>query len=409
MISLNKRVLKNASYLSLMEVVNLITPFIALPYIISTIGLNNYGKIAYVRSIVAIIILIVNWGIDTYIIRDVSMNRNDKRELGRVILSVTIIKTFLAVLCVSIFAVISHYVIFFQGEKLLIVCCLTDLITHIFVPVWFFQGIEKMGYLTVFKFISLSLYLLLIFLFLHSESDYWLIPLFQNIGVSITSVVAIYIIFFKEKVQLAIPTIRYVKDIFIRSFPFFVSRAVNTLNSYIAKIVAGTCLTMETVSFLDIGQKIISVAEVPSRMLNQAIYPSISHSKNLKELKKYYRLFIILSLLITILVFAFSPLAVEFFTSNNHRDVIIITRILCLYLLFSSLTPFLGTSVLIAFGYEKEFNISVILSSFITISCYALVLLFKIYSVEFFALILCVSELFIFTMRMYYCKINKLL
>jgi PST family polysaccharide transporter len=166
----------------------------------------------------------------------------------------------------------------------------------------------------------------------------------------------------------------------------------------------------DIVEKLEVLYKVNSFADIEkNRVLNKAIYPSISHSKDLKEVKKYLKLFAFLSILITSGVFLLCPIAIDFFLDTNHADVIRITRILCLYLMFSSITPFLGTSILISFGFEKEFNISVILSSCITILSYIFILLFKIYSVEYFAIILFISELFIFSLRLYYCKINKLL
>lgn len=402
-------IFKNASYLSIMEVITLVTPFIALPYIFDTIGLGNYGKIVFARSVIAILALIVNWGLDTYIIKEVSYNREDKCKLGSIISSVVFIKLTIFIICLCISVMILPFFEFFRTEKLLMCAVLSDLLFPILVPSWFFQGIEKMKFLTIFKFINVFIYLILLFTFLKKVGDYWMLPLLQNVGLLLCVVFSIYVIYKKEKIPLIWPKLVEAKEYFIRSFPFFVSRAVNTVNSYIAKIVTGACLSMETVSIFDIAQKIISAAEIPSRMLNQAVYPSVAYSKDLSQVKTFNRLFYGLAILLCLILIFLSPLAVNYFIDTSQDQTVKIIRILCIYLLFSSITPFMGTSVLLSFGYEKEFNLSVILSSIATILLYSIVFLFKLYDIEIFALILCFSELLIYLLRLYYCKKYKLL
>ena len=43
-----KTVLKNTFYLSILEAVHVLIPFVALPYIIKTVGAENYGKVVFV-------------------------------------------------------------------------------------------------------------------------------------------------------------------------------------------------------------------------------------------------------------------------------------------------------------------------------------------------------------------------
>lgn len=51
-------ILKNSFYLSLMESVQLLLPFIALPYVIKTIGAYHYGKIVFAQVIVGYFLIL---------------------------------------------------------------------------------------------------------------------------------------------------------------------------------------------------------------------------------------------------------------------------------------------------------------------------------------------------------------
>lgn len=46
-----KVIFQNTFYLSIIEAIRLIMPFIALPYIITTIGATNYGIIIFLKQL----------------------------------------------------------------------------------------------------------------------------------------------------------------------------------------------------------------------------------------------------------------------------------------------------------------------------------------------------------------------
>ena len=407
----NTNILKNASYLSIIEILNLITPFVALPYVFDTIGIENYGKIAMARAIVAFVILVVNWGVDIYIVKEVSVYRSDKYKLGQIISSVVTLKLLLFIVCIIVLLCVTPYVKFLYEEKLLMWCVMTDVISHIFVPIWFFQGIEKMKYLTIFRFINLSVYLLLLFVFINTKADYCKLPVCQNIGILITVIYSSYVIYKKEHIPFILPQKDDIVCTFIKSFPFFLSRVATTFNGYVAKLVTGATLTMEAVGILDVAQKIIGVARIPSGMLNQAIYPTMAKIKNTNTnlTKRYLYLFITISLLSCLAVFLLSPLVIHWFIDTCQNDTVYIIRLLCIYLFFLCVTPFLGTSILVSCGYDREFNRSVIISSIITVLIYLVVGYMNIFTLAVSAYVLCVSELLIFLIRLYYCRKYKLL
>ena len=68
-----------------------------------------------------------------------------------------------------------------------------------FFPTWFFQGIEKMKYITIIDIFSKSLYTIAIFIFIDSESDYILVPLVSGAGYLIGTLLSLYYIFYRFK------------------------------------------------------------------------------------------------------------------------------------------------------------------------------------------------------------------
>ena len=84
----NKLIIQNAGYLSIIEVVRMVMPFVALPYVIATIGGEKYGLAVFAQTIVTYFTIFINWGLDISALRDISVNRNNSNELNKIVSTV---------------------------------------------------------------------------------------------------------------------------------------------------------------------------------------------------------------------------------------------------------------------------------------------------------------------------------
>lgn len=76
----NRLILQNTGYLSVIEVIRLAMPFVALPYIIRTVGAENYGTAVFAQTIISYFSILINWGLDVSAVKDVSVHRNYRRS-----------------------------------------------------------------------------------------------------------------------------------------------------------------------------------------------------------------------------------------------------------------------------------------------------------------------------------------
>lgn len=75
-----KTVASNTFYLTIINVVRLLTPFVALPYVIRTIGSERFGEIVFAQSVAAFTFIIINFGLDISAVKDVSQNRDESNN-----------------------------------------------------------------------------------------------------------------------------------------------------------------------------------------------------------------------------------------------------------------------------------------------------------------------------------------
>lgn len=402
-------VLKNASWLSVFEIMRMLMPFIALPYLFGTVGENNYGTIVFVQSIVACFALLINFGLDTSAVRDVAIFRNDKKQIDQIVSSVIVLKSFFAVVSFLLLTLLLLIVPRFAALSNVFYFAFIACISDIFLPVWYFQGKEEMKKITFVRFFSITIYTISIFIFIRKPNDYPFIALLQSISLSVSASIACYFVFIKDKIRLYIPPLVFLKKMFREGSPFFMSRVSLTLNTYMAKIMSYFFLSPAAVAAFDVAQKIINGGMMPMQMFNQALYPNMSNSQDKKMLRSSFRITAIITLSVSCGVLLISDFAVGLLSGGRIPAAVGILRILCAGLFFSGFSVFFGSSSLVAFGYQKPFNISVVWSTVLLLVCYSLMILTGNSSGNLYALALVAAELLVFAYRFYYCQHYRLL
>ena len=107
-----KIILKNTFFLSVIEVVNLLMPFIALPYVIKTIGVDNYGKIIFVQTVIGYFSMLINFGFDIVAVKYVAKNRGSSIRLGYItggVIAVKFVMSILGLILLTLFISVIVY------------------------------------------------------------------------------------------------------------------------------------------------------------------------------------------------------------------------------------------------------------------------------------------------------------
>ena len=163
---------KNFFYNSILTLSSYVFPLITFPYTSRVIGVENIGICNFVDSIISYFTLFSMMGISTCGIREIAANRHDKEKLSHTyssLITLNAITTCLALilLYISIFAIPqlrSHY------DLLIIGSC--KLLCNLLMAEWLFKGLEDFPYITKRVLIIKCIYVVSIFVFIHSASDY---------------------------------------------------------------------------------------------------------------------------------------------------------------------------------------------------------------------------------------------
>lgn len=398
-----KSIVKNTSYLTIIYIVQLAMPFFALPYLLSIIGPDNYGLVVFVQVIISYFSLFINLGLDISAVKNVAENVGNKTKINEIVSSVLLIKTVLFLVSCLLLGCGFVLIDFVRENALLFVFAFCSTLFDLMFPVWFYQGIEKMQYITYIRVSSIVTYLILLFVFIKQPSDYIYVPLFQSIANVFAGAISLVCLLKIYKVRLFIPAIQTLKYYVLESIPFFISRVSVTVNSSFAKLFSGMFLSMQDVAVFDLAQRIAYMSFTPTQMLNQVLYPNNARTKDKRNAFRWFRIMVGLSALIALFVFLIAPWAVDLLSKGELTESVYVLRLLCFFVFAGGVSMYLGSPVLVAFGHPNRFNLSVIFSTGALLLMYLLLYSFNLFSLTTFALVLGTAEFIIMLYRLYYC------
>ena len=351
----NKTVLANFSYLSILQVFTILFPLLTYPYLLRVIGLELYGVIVFAQTIVNYVSLVINFGFNMSGARNVAVYKDDKTRLSNIVSSTYLCKLILWVICLVVYLSVISIVPFFEDHYWVYALSFLLTFNELLLPIWFFQGIEKMKYITIVNLSARLLFVVAIFLFVHEREDYLIVPLLNGIGAMLAGCLSLYIVLGKERIRLSVIPIRKLKSAYRESFPLFISNLSTQIYVNVNKLVIGSFLGMSEVSIYDMADKVLHLMKLPISMMAQAVFPKISRERNILFVNRVMFLVVGIVLLAYICVFIGSDQIVYFFTGKYMREASIIMRLLGISAILVSFNTFIGGNRLVPMGYSSVY------------------------------------------------------
>lgn len=397
-----KILISNFSYLSILEITGLIFPILTYPYLIRVLGGELYGNIIYAQVLLSYVIITTNYGFSISAIRDISENRNDTSKVNTVFSSVIYLKSLICIICLIVcFAVVY---IFNLDHKLIYFLSIGTCIQEIFFPIWIFQGMEKMRYITIISFLSRLSFVVLIFIFVKHMEDYWLVPLFYSFGGILTSILSIIIVRSKFHVSFISVSLSDLKNTFNQSTPFFASRIAVVIMERTNVILLGAFMGYSSVAVYDLAIKVISIVKIPISIVSQVLYPYTAKSRNFTIITKIYSFMLVGTLFVSIMLYICAPYIVDILGGEKLFEAIGVLQITGWIMPALGVSTVLGASTLVAAGYATKYNKSVLYGFVVYVIMTIFAVVFREVTLTFMAVSFIVPECVIALYRRYITK-----
>lgn len=362
-----KIIFKNFSYLSLLRLFSIISQYIIISILVRSLGDEKYGLFVWAFSVIQYLVIVINFGFNTYAAKYVPENIDDPENLNRVFSTILSFKLFLFFISSALFLFLVYNIpVFKENSQLLLILLAFGLGEAVF-PIWLFQGKEKLEIPTKIIF-TFKMMLVLCTLILITSNEHLLRYAFLLTTVQIMiGLTGLYFSFSKLNMKFIRVSKNNLYKVIKEAFPFFIGAVFGKSFHFFAVFLIGLYFTMEDVAGFDISFKIMAAIQLPFETLSAVIFPSIARTKNIKLNEK----FIYITFALALILWVFTYWQSEFLISLlAGKELLVYTELLqkmSVLIPVVVLTYFLGTNTLVAFGFHKQYNYSFIIPAIIYI------------------------------------------
>lgn len=351
-----KSLKKNFIYNLTLNLLNILFPLITSPYVSRILGATSLGKVNFATSVAAWFMTIASFGIPIYGIREISKVRDDKDKLSSTFTELLIIQCFFTIIVVLIYSMVAFLVPIFKNEIILFGIYGLYLLLNIFSLDWFYQGIEQYGYITARSTFVKLLSLILIFVTIHTKSDYLIYGLLSVFALSFNNV--LNFIHSRKYVRINFAHI-VIRRHFHSLGIFFISSVIVSLYSQLDQVFVGFFSSMKSVAFYSRGRQIISMVLTVTSSISTILIPRTSYlfNNNVEEykrtLKSSLNYIYILAIPMTIGVTCLAKEIMYFFGGKEYEQGYEVLIILPVLIIIVALGTWGFNQVLIPSGNEK--------------------------------------------------------
>jgi polysaccharide transporter, PST family len=385
--------------------VNFIIPLILLPILVNNLGNEKFGLLIFAQVFINYFNLLVNFGFDLSATRQISIHRNNDKRLSEIFYSVFFIRLILLLFSIILLYFILKYIDKFNEFQEIYWVTFISVIGQFLFPLWFFQGLEKMKYITIINTLSKIFFLILTIILIKNEDDYIVAAYLYSFGFLTSGLFSIFLIYYKFPIKFLIPSKRKLRFYFLESLHFFLSRVSVSLYTSSNVFILGLVSNYTVVGYYSIALKIYSALQSLYITISTALYPYMAKNKDITLFKKLFIILVFINLFMLSIVYTFEIDLFKFLFNNYEQISIQIFNILLLVSLISMASILLGYPLLAALGYKKISNNSVIFGSF-----YHIIALFILYAtnnltIYTIAYLLVSTEILVLSIKLY--AINK--
>lgn len=366
-------VFKNFSALLFLQIGNNLLALLIMPYLINVLGVENFGLYSFVFAISMYLVIVTDYGFGFTGVKLISINRANQQKVSSIYHSIQLIKLSLLIIVLIIYTLLIFFLDELNQNNALFLWSFGILIGQTIVPVWFFQGMEKMKFITIINLMIRIVAIVLILIFVKKPEDIGFAIISQSVSFLIAGIISIYIVYSKFNLRFVVPSASRVYKLFLQNRHMFFSTLSLSVYKNFNVVLLGFLSTNIEVGIYAAAEKIVKAVQSFIAPLSQAIYPNmsvkfskLSPSESVRKLFKTSTYYLMPLLLILFFLIIFKNLLVDFLDVDNNSFSNVFFTLLPV-IVFGSLNYLFGIVGLINLNEEKKFNKSTIIGGMLNL------------------------------------------
>ncbi len=321
--------------LTLLQGLNYLLPLVTLPYLVKTLGIDNFGLLSFATAMIAYFGILTDYGFNLTATKEISMNRDNKSKVVEIFSSVMSIKFLLLLFSFLLLNILVFSFERFSKDWLIYLLSFGSVVGQFLFPIWFFQGMEKMKYMTYLNLVSKLIFTIAIFVFIEQKEDIYLVPLFFSLGAIIAGLLSLYIIYREFNIEFKLQKLSTLKEYLTQGWHVFISRFYVSMYTTTNLLLLGLFTNTTIVGYYSIAEKIVLAISGLYEPLNQTLYPYLArkYKENFNDFTILLKNISILFIITTSILFVLSQYFIEGLVYLvNGKNETTITFLLTLFL-----------------------------------------------------------------------------
>lgn len=402
MISEEKKAARNTAMLYLMNIAKMIFPLVTLPYLTRVLTVERYAVVAYVKAVMQYVQIALIFGFTLSATKDIVNARDDQVQIGRIAGSVLEAKGILSLITGLVLAAMSMLIPLLRENSLYTALAFVNIVITEMMADFLFRGIDRMEVITIRFVLSKLISTLLTFVFVRSDADILLIPIFDILG-SAAALALVLAEIRKMGVRLRRTGLSEALGRLKESAVYFVSDMAATAFGALNTMLVGIFASAADVSYWSLCMQLVAAVQSMYTPIANGIYPSMIRSKSLRFLKRILMLFMPVVLMGCGICVLFADSFVTLVGGSQYGPAAPVFRALTPVLLFSFPAILLGWPALGPIGRQKQTTLTTLVTAAVQIAGLAALIALDRFTLIGIAFLRGATELLMLALRAGFC------
>lgn len=387
--------------LALLQGVNYLLPLLSFPFLFRVLGVERYGLTTFGYSLMQYFVMFTDFGFNLSATKYISEHRNNLQKINSYLNSAMIGRFILCGISFMVLIVLITFFDKFKAESSFYLLYFGIILGNVMFPMWFFQGMENMKYITIFNIVAKSLSFIPFFIFIRKPEDYIYVPICYSVGFILAGIISLFIVYHKMGMSWFITSPQQIKYSLKESSTYFLSRLSTSLfttsNSFLLGLVCGNT----AVGYYSAAEKLYQAYNQLLSPFTGVLFPHIAKSRDVRFFKRIFFRISIANIFSVSAVIALSSfvLYIVYGTADPNIEEVFITLICACFVTMPSML--LGYPFLAAMGHPLYTNYTVMTTSLVHITGLSILYLTGTITPVNVAIMVVISESLLIAFRIY--------
>jgi PST family polysaccharide transporter len=399
---------KNFISLLVVQGLNYILPLITVPYITRVLGVANFGTVNIAAAIMTYFSIFTDYGFNLSATRDISINREDKEKVSLIFSSVMVVKAILSLIGFIALSAIVFSIEILRADFSVYLISYGIVFGNVLFPIWYFQGIEKMKYITYLNIICRGIITVLIFMLVKNREHMSIYVGLNSISSIAIGLISLGLVFIKFKVRFRMPDLANIKNQMVEGWYVFVSSISIAVYTSSTTIILGLMVGKDAAGYYAGADKIRVAVQGLITPLFQTVYPYVnklakeSTQRVISFIKKELVLFSAAGIVGSLIVVFKADFLVNIFAGKDYNESVGVLKILA----FAPLLVLIGNIVtvqgMLSLGLKKEYSRIYMITS--TVGIVTMILFIYLFGIVGAAYSVLIIEVLVVALTLFYLK-----